>query len=604
MPSLRKLAAMKKTQSRKTKILHNERERVWKDALTYSHHLKRRKDILSIISRSFKSFKSKLVLKSDAEFFTRVKREKPSETARSELAYLSPKITKLEQSLWSEIHVLVTKNKLGSISCALFWRFRGFLSETIGPEFPRSFERRGFYRCDETARSYQIFVVYSRRTTEMSSSDKYATRFLLLCAFFHRKSTAESHFNFFSSATFLVFLVLKSIQQHSKEEEAIRISLRIANFTQQCSSYWWSYRTNESTFEKSNLALAFLFLVRTLLSGLRMSIFRLKTRQFNLKSNAIQSKEKKNCSSWSSLFFFLSVLVTHSAKNSLFKHEKKFLLLLLFSLIVKQFSSKKKKKTPSFPSKKESITRAWKSKPYARIARVNTVFAFRAFFHLFSCTRSGSGSKVYERFFFLFCVFSRVFFSREKIVPLLLLFLLLFFLLLSRETLFSGGEKKKRKNISLERSARFRSEREKNIRTTTYAREVQKERKLSPLLLLPSLFLSLLCCSFRGGEQSVSSVCDKKGVLEYFRDDRPKRERSEEKRKRGGSGFSWNCPKPKGRKKIQNTCLHTKLFITYTRCCAYHQPAADQTYYRCLGAIIMFILLFLLRWERAGAEKE
>lgn len=266
------------------------------------------------------------------------------------------------------------------------------------------------------------------------------------------------------------------------------------------------------------------------------------------------------------------------------------------------FSSKKKKKTPSFPSKKESITRAWKSKPYARIARVNTVFAFRAFFHLFSCTRSGSGSKVYERFFFLFCVFSRVFFSREKIVPLLLLFLLLFFLLLSRFSFLV--RKKKRKNIYLERSARFRTEREKNIRTTTYAREVQKERKLSPLLLLPSLFLSLLCCSFRGGEQSVSSVCDKKGVLEYFRDDRPKRERSEEKRKRKGSGFSWNCPKPKGRKKIQNTCLHTKLFITYTRCCAYHQPAADQTYYRCLGAITMFILLFLLRWERAGAEKE
>ena len=131
----------------------------------------------------------------------------------------------------------MTKNKLGSISCALFWRFRGFLSETIGPEFSHSFERRGFYRCDETARSYQIFVVYSRRTTEMPSNDKYTTRFLLLCAFFHRKSTAESHFNFFSSATFLVFLVLKSIQQHSKEEEAIRISLRIANFTQQCSSY-------------------------------------------------------------------------------------------------------------------------------------------------------------------------------------------------------------------------------------------------------------------------------------------------------------------------------------------------------------------------------
>lgn len=270
------------------------------------------------------------------------------------------------------------------------------------------------------------------------------------------------------------------------------------------------------------------------------------------------------------------------------------------------FSSKKKKKTPSFPSKKESITRAWKSKPYARIARVNTVFAFRAFFHLFSCTRSGSGSKVYERFFFLFCVFFSCLFlsSRKNCCSSPSSLSYSFLSSSSRETLFSGGEKKKRKNISLERSARFRSEREKNIRTTTYAREVQKERKLSPLLLLPSLFLSLLCCSFRGGEQSVSSVCDKKGVLEYFRDDRPKRERSEEKRKRKGSGFSWNCPKPKGRKKIQNTCLHTKLFITYTRCCAYHQPAADQTYYRCLGAITMFILLFLLRWERAGAEKE
>ena len=141
-------------------------------------------------------------------------------------------------------------------------------------------------------------------------------------------------------------------------------------------------------------------------------------------------------------------------------------------------------------------------------------------------------------FFFFFVFFSLVSFSREKIVVPLppLLFLLLFFLLLSRFSFLV--RKKKRKNIYLERSARFRTEREKNIRTTTYAREVQKERKLSPLLLLPSLFLSLLCCSFRGGEQSVSSVCDKKGVLEYFRDDRPKRERSEEKRKRKGSGFS------------------------------------------------------------------
>lgn len=560
MPSLRKLAAMKKTQSRKTKILHNERERVWKDALTYSHHLKRRKDILSIISRSFKSFKSKLVLKSDAEFFTRVKREKPSETARSELAYLSPKITKLEQSLWSEIHVLVTKNKLGSISCALFWRFRGFLSETIGPEFPRSFERRGFYRCDETARSYQIFVVYSRRTTEMSSSDKYATRFLLLCAFFHRKSTAESHFNFFSSATFLVFLVLKSIQQHSKEEEAIRISLRIANFTQQCSSYWWSYRTNESTFEKSNLALAFLFLVRTLLSGLRMSIFRLKTRQFNLKSNAIQSKEKKNCSSWSSLFFFLSVLVTHSAKNSLFKHEKKFLLLLLFSLIVKQFSSKKKKKTPSFPSKKESITRAWKSKPYARIARVNTVFAFRAFFHLFSCTRSGSGSKVYERFFFLF-VFFLVSFSLEKKLFLSFFSFFFFSFFFFLEKLSFLGVRKRREKIYLSKEARVFVQRERRIFAPPLTLE-RYRRKGNSRRYYFFLLSFCRCCvvRFAAGNKVCHQFVTKKGCWNIFGTTDQKEKEVRKSEKEGGADSAETAQSPKGEKRFK-TLVSTQNYL-------------------------------------------
>ena len=562
MPSLRKLAAMKKTQSRKTKILHNERERVWKDALTYSHHLKRRKDILSIISRSFKSFKSKLVLKSDAEFFTRVKREKPSETARSELAYLSPKITKLEQSLWSEIHVLVTKNKLGSISCALFWRFRGFLSETIGPEFPRSFERRGFYRCDETARSYQIFVVYSRRTTEMSSSDKYATRFLLLCAFFHRKSTAESHFNFFSSATFLVFLVLKSIQQHSKEEEAIRISLRIANFTQQCSSYWWSYRTNESTFEKSNLALAFLFLVRTLLSGLRMSIFRLKTRQFNLKSNAIQSKEKKK------LFFliefvFFSLCPRHSLSQKQPVQTREEISSSSSSLFLDcktTFSSKKKKKTPSFPSKKESITRAWKSKPYARIARVNTVFAFRAFFHLFSCTRSGSGSKVYERFFFLFCVFSRVFFSREKIVPLFFSFFFFSFFFFLEKLSFLGV-RKRREKIYLSKEARVFVQRERRIFAPPLTLE-RYRRKGNSRRYYFFLLSFCRCCvvRFAAGNKVCHQFVTKKGCWNIFGTTDQKEKEVRKSEKEGGADSAETAQSPKGEKRFK-TLVSTQNYL-------------------------------------------
>ena len=162
--------------------------------------------------------------------------------------------------------------------------------------------------------------------------------------------------------------------------------------------------------------------------------------------------------------------------------------------------------------------------------------------------------------FFFFFVFFLVSFSREKIVPLLLLFLLLFFLLLSRETLFSGGEKKKRKNISLDRSARFRSEREKNIRTTTYAREVQKERKLSPLLLLPSLFLSLLCCSFRGGEQSVSSVCEKR-VMEYF-SGRPDQKEKEVRKseKEGGADSAETAQSPKGEKRFK-TLVSTQNYL-------------------------------------------
>lgn len=561
MPSLRKLAAMKKTQSRKTKILHNERERVWKDALTYSHHLKRRKDILSIISRSFKSFKSKLVLKSDAEFFTRVKREKPSETARSELAYLSPKITKLEQSLWSEIHVLVTKNKLGSISCALFWRFRGFLSETIGPEFPRSFERRGFYRCDETARSYQIFVVYSRRTTEMSSSDKYATRFLLLCAFFHRKSTAESHFNFFSSATFLVFLVLKSIQQHSKEEEAIRISLRIANFTQQCSSYWWSYRTNESTFEKSNLALAFLFLVRTFLSGLRMSIFRLKTRQFNLKSNAIQSKEKKNCSSLIEFVFF-SLCPRHSLsqKQPVQTREEISSSSSLFLDCKTTFSSKKKKKTPSFPSKKESITRAWKSKPYARIARVNTVFAFRAFFHLFSCTRSGSGSKVYERFFFLF-VFFLVSFSLEKKLFLSFFSFFFFSFFFFLEKLSFLGVRKRREKIYLSKEARVFVQRERRIFAPPLTLE-RYRRKGNSRRYYFFLLSFCRCCvvRFAAGNKVCHQFVIKKGCWNIFGTTDQKEKEVRKSEKEGGADSAETAQSPKGEKRFK-TLVSTQNYL-------------------------------------------
>ena len=271
-----------------------------------------------------------------------------------------------------------------------------------------------------------------------------------------------------------------------------------------------------------------------------MSILRLKTRQFNLKSNAIQSKEKKIVLHDRVCFFFSLSSSLTQPKTACSNTRRNFFFsssLFLDCNVKQPFPPKRKKKLRVFHRRKNQ-SRALENQNLTHASPALTPFSRSVpSFICFLVHVPGVGAKFMSGFFFFLCFFSCLFLSRKNCSSFLL-FLLLFFLLLSRETLFSGGEKKKRKNISLERSARFRSEREKNIRTTTYAREVQKERKLSPLLLLPSLFLSLLCCSFRGGEQSVSSVCDKKGVLEYFRDDRPKRERSEEKRKRGGSGFS------------------------------------------------------------------
>ena len=109
-------------------------------------------------------------------------------------------------------------------------------------------------------------------------------------------------------------------------------------------------------------------------------------------------------------------------------------------------------------------------------------------------------------FFFLF-FFSRVFLSRKNCCSLFSFFFFSFFFPVGL-SLFSGEVRKRREKIYLSKEARVfvQREREKNIRTTTYAREVRKERKLSPLLLLPSLFLSLLLFVSRRGTKCVISL--------------------------------------------------------------------------------------------------
>ena len=197
-------------------------------------------------------------------------------------------------------------------------------------------------------------------------------------------------------------------------------------------------------------------------------------------------------------------------------------------------------------------------------------------------------------FFFFFVFFSLVSFSREKIVvPLLLLFLSLF----SVEKIYIAPLSKE---VFVRTQPRPHTQRESRIfAPLTLERYRRKGNSHRYYFFL--LSFSLLFVSRRG--TNVLSVCDMKKGMEYFRDDHPKERKKRRKvvKKRAETAPKKHIKKKddeapkKGRRKIQNICLHTKLFITYTRCCAYHQPAADQTYYRCLGAITSFILLFLLR---------
>ena len=140
--------------------------------------------------------------------------------------------------------------------------------------------------------------------------------------------------------------------------------------------------------------------------------------------------------------FFFSVLVTHSAKNSLFKHEKKFLLLLLFSWIVKQpFPPKRKKKLRVFHRRKNQ-SRALENQNLTHASPALTPFSRSVpSFICFLVHVPGVGAKFMSGFFFFFVSFSRVFFSlREKNCcssPFFSFFFFSFFFF-SRNSLFWG----------------------------------------------------------------------------------------------------------------------------------------------------------------------
>ena len=261
------------------------------------------------------------------------------------------------------------------------------------------------------------------------------------------------------------------------------------------------------------------------------------------------------------MFFFLSVLVTHSAKNSLFKHEKKFLLLLLFSLIVKQpFPPKRKKKLRVFHRRKNQ-SRALENQNLTHASPALTPFSRSVpSFICFLVHVPGVGAKFMSGFFFFLCFFSCLFLSRKNCSSFLL-FLLLFFLLLSRETLFSGGEKKKRKNIYLERSARFRTERERRIFAPPLTLE-RYRRKGNSRRYYFFLLSFCRCCvvRFAAGNKVCHQFVTKKGCWNIFGTTDQKEKEVRKSEKEGGADSAETAQSPKGEKRFK-TLVSTQNYL-------------------------------------------
>jgi len=127
-------------------------------------------------------------------------------------------------------------------------------------------------------------------------------------------------------------------------------------------------------------------------------------------------------------------------------------------------------------------------------------------------------------FFFFFVFFSLVSsLSRKNLFLFSPSSLSSSFLSLLLSCFLSVLVRKRREKIYLERSARFRSIQQRERRIFAPLTLERYRRKGNSHRYYFFLLFFRRCCSSRGGER-VSSVCDKKGVMEYFRDD-PTKER-------------------------------------------------------------------------------
>ena len=213
------------------------------------------------------------------------------------------------------------------------------------------------------------------------------------------------------------------------------------------------------------------------------------------------------------VFFFLFVLVSQKqpvqtrARKNFFSSSSS---LFLDCNVKQPFPPKRKKKLRVF-HRRNNQSRALENQNLTHASTALTPFSRSVpSFICFLVHVPGVRAKFLRGFFFFFVSFSRVFFSlREKIVvPLLLLFLLLFFLLLLEKLSFLGV-RKRREKIYLSKEARVFVQRERRIFAPPLTLERYRRKGNSRRYYFLLLSFCRCCCSFRGGEQSVSLVCEK-----------------------------------------------------------------------------------------------
>ena len=260
------------------------------------------------------------------------------------------------------------------------------------------------------------------------------------------------------------------------------------------------------------------------------------------------------------MFFFLSVLVTHSAKNSLFKHEKKFLLLLLFSLIVKQpFPPKRKKKLRVFHRRKNQ-SRALENQNLTHASPALTPFSRSVpSFICFLVHVPGVGAKFMSGFFFFLCFFSCLFLSRKNCFSFFSFFFFSFFFFL--EKLSFLGVRKRREKIYLSKEARVFVQRERRIFAPPLTLE-RYRRKGNSRRYYFFLLSFCRCCvvRFAAGNKVCHQFVTKKGCWNIFGTTDQKEKEVRKSEKEGGADSAETAQSPKGEKRFK-TLVSTQNYL-------------------------------------------